>query len=103
MPDIHSFVRTLIQADRMGTSIGEALKIQADEIRTRRFQRGEALALKAPVKLLFPMIFAFMPVVVLIVAGPILLNFMRGNFRVGSLDDLKGGGGEYATMDKGKQ
>jgi len=79
MPEMYSFVRTLVQADRMGTSIGEALKIQADELRTRRFQRGEELALKAPIKLLFPMIFCILPVIILIVVGPVFLNFIRGD------------------------
>lgn len=77
-PEVHSFVRTLLQADRMGTSIGEALRIQADEIRVRRFQRGEEMALKAPIKLLFPLLFFILPVVLIIVAGPILIQFTRG-------------------------
>jgi tight adherence protein C len=79
MPEVYSFVRTLVQADRMGTSIGDALKIQSDELRTRRFQRGEAMALKAPLKLLFPLFAFILPVVMIIVAGPILLTFLRGN------------------------
>ena len=40
-PEVVSFVRTLLQADRMGTPIGDALKMQAEEIRMRRFQRGK--------------------------------------------------------------
>lgn len=79
MPEVHSFVRTLVQADRMGTSIGEALKQQSEEIKVKRFQRGEAMALKAPIKLLFPLFAFIMPVVLIIVAGPILLSFFRGN------------------------
>ena len=77
-PEIISFARTLIQADRMGTPIGEVLKMQAEEIRMRRFQRGEEMALKAPIKLLFPLLFFIMPVVLIIVAGPILIQFTRG-------------------------
>lgn len=77
-PEVYSFVRTLLQADRMGTSIGEALKMQAEEIRIRRFQRGEEMALKAPIKLLFPLLFFILPVVLIIVAGPILIQFTRG-------------------------
>jgi len=77
-PEVISFARTLIQADRMGTPIGEALKMQAEEIRIRRFQRGEEMALKAPIKLLFPLLFFIMPVVLIIVAGPILIQFTRG-------------------------
>ncbi len=79
-PEIISFSRTLIQADRMGTPIGEALKMQAEEIRLRRFQKGEEMGLKAPVKLLFPLLFFILPVVLIIVAGPILIQFTRGGF-----------------------
>jgi len=79
-PEVISFARTLVQADRMGTPIGEALKMQAEEIRLRRFQRGEEMALKAPIKLLFPLLFFILPVVLIIVAGPILIQFTRGGF-----------------------
>jgi len=77
-PEIYSFVRTLLQADRIGTSIGDALKIQSEEIRTRWFQRGEESALKAPIKLLFPLMIFILPVVLIIVAGPILIQFTKG-------------------------
>lgn len=77
--DVSTFVLTLLQADRMGTPIGKILKSQADEIRIRRFQRGEEQALKAPIKLLFPLLFFIMPVVLIIVAGPILIQFTQGS------------------------
>lgn len=76
-----SFVLTLLQADRMGTPIGKILKSQAEEIRIRRFQKGEESALKAPIKLLFPLLFFIMPVVLIIVAGPILIQFMYGGLK----------------------
>ena len=76
-----SFVLTLLQADRMGTPIGKILKSQAEDIRTRRFQKGEESALKAPIKLLFPLLFFIMPVVLIIVAGPILIQFMYGGLK----------------------
>jgi tight adherence protein C len=74
--EISSFSRTLIQADRMGSPIGEALNILSDEIRTRRFLRGEELALQAPIKLLFPLLFFILPVVLIIVGGPVILQFL---------------------------
>jgi tight adherence protein C len=79
-PEISSFVRTLLQADRMGAPIGEILKIQAEEVRFRRFQKGEESALKAPIKLLLPLLVFILPVVLIIVAGPILIQFTRGGF-----------------------
>lgn len=78
LPELSSFVRTLLQADRMGAPMSEALKIQAEEIRLRRFLMGEEAALKAPIKLLFPLIFFILPAVLAIVAGPIILQFMQG-------------------------
>ncbi len=77
IPDVSSFVRTLVQADRMGTSIAEALHNLSQEVRLQRFQRGEKLALQAPVKLLIPLMLFILPVVLIIVAGPILLQFMK--------------------------
>lgn len=81
-PEVSSFVLTLLQADRMGTPIGKILKSQADEMRVRRFQKGEEQALKAPIKLLFPLLFFVMPVVLIIVAGPILIQFIYGGLKL---------------------
>ncbi len=81
LPELSSFVRTLLQADRMGSPMGEALKIQAEEIRMRRYFRAEEAALKAPIKLLFPLLFFILPAVLVIVAGPIFLQFMRGGIK----------------------
>ena len=79
-PEVNSFVRALTQADRMGSPIREALKAQADELRIFRFQRGEEMALKAPIKLLFPLLVFILPVVLIIVAAPILIQFSQGGF-----------------------
>ncbi|OGX53161.1 MAG: hypothetical protein A2321_02860 [Omnitrophica WOR_2 bacterium RIFOXYB2_FULL_45_11] len=76
--ELSSFVRTLLQADRMGSPMGDALKIQSEEILQRRFFQGEEAALKAPIKLLLPLFLFILPAVLIIVAGPILLQFMRG-------------------------
>ena len=77
-PEMLSFVRTLLQADRMGTPIGQVLKMQSEEIRIRRFQKGEEMALKAPIKLLLPLLVFILPVVLIIVGGPIIIQFTRG-------------------------
>jgi len=83
LPEVHSFVRTLVQADRMGTPLAEALSLQAEEMRVRRFQNGESMALKAPIKLLFPLFLFILPVVLIIVGAPILLQFLRGGINFG--------------------
>ncbi len=79
MPDLSTFSRTLIQADRMGTSVSEALNILSEDMREARFRRGEAMALKAPLKMLVPLLFFIFPVVAILVAGPIFLDFMQNN------------------------
>jgi tight adherence protein C len=77
IPDVTSFVRTLIQADRMGTPVEEAFKILSEDSRLRRFHRGERQAMKAPLKMLIPLIFCILPVILIIVAGPILIRFIK--------------------------
>lgn len=79
MPDLSTFSRTLIQADRMGTSVSEALNILSEDMRETRFRRGEAMALKAPLKMLVPLLFFIFPVVGILVAGPIFLDFFQNN------------------------
>ena len=79
MPDLSTFSRTLIQADRMGTSVSEALNILSEDMRETRFRRGEAMALKAPLKMLVPLLFCIFPVVAILVAGPVFLDFFHNN------------------------
>ncbi|MBF0571212.1 MAG: type II secretion system F family protein [Candidatus Omnitrophica bacterium] len=79
LPDLSTFSRTLIQADRMGTSVIEALNILSEDMREARFRRGEAMALKAPLKMLVPLLFFIFPVVAILVAGPVFLDFMQNN------------------------
>jgi len=77
IPDVTSFVRTLIQADRMGTPVEEAFRILSEDSRMRRFHRGERMAMTAPLKMLIPLIFCILPVILIIVAGPILIRFIK--------------------------
>ena len=87
LPDLSSFARTLIQADKMGTSVSEALNILSEDMRIARFRRGEQMAMKAPLKLLVPLLFFIFPVVGILVAGPIFLQFIESN----PLEQLAGG------------
>lgn len=79
LPDLSTFARTLIQADKMGTSVTEALNILSEDMRLARYRRGEQLALKAPLKMLIPLLLFIFPVVGILVAGPILIDFMERN------------------------
>lgn len=78
-PDVTAFARTLIQADRMGTPIAEALAILSEDTRERFFRRAERAALQSPMKMLIPLIFFILPVVGVIVGGPIAIQFMSGS------------------------
>lgn len=77
--EVTSFVRTLVQADRMGTPIAEVLSVHSDDVRFQRFSRAERMALKAPIKILIPLIFCIMPCVGLVVGAPIFLQFLHQN------------------------
>lgn len=77
-PPLSQFVSNLIQADRMGTSLGRILRIQSQQLRIARTQRAEKLANEAPVKMLFPLIFCIFPTVFMILFGPIVYQFIEG-------------------------
>ncbi len=74
-----SFARTLIQTDRMGTGIAEALRILSEDMRLQRYHWAERFAQQAPLKMLIPLLFSLASALI-IVAGPILLQFLQGGF-----------------------
>ncbi len=80
MPAVASFVSTLIQAEATGMSLGPILRAQADQRRIERFARAEKLAMEAPVKLLFPLIFFIFPCVFAILMFPIVMKYMASGF-----------------------
>ncbi len=73
-PELTSVLNSIIQADELGVSIGQILRIQGDQLRSKRFQRAEKLANEAPVKILFPIVVFIFPAVLLLLMGPILLQ-----------------------------
>jgi tight adherence protein C len=76
--DIRAITNALIQADELGTGIGGALRIQSDQIRTKRFQRAERLGNEAPVKMLFPLVAFIFPAVFIVLLGPVIIQMMAG-------------------------
>jgi tight adherence protein C len=76
--DVSAFVSNLIQADKMGTSLGKVLRILCNQMRIARTHRAEKLANEAPVKMLLPLIGCIFPTVFLIIFGPIVYRLMFG-------------------------
>ena len=74
--DVDALVTLLIQAERFGTSIAASLRVQSDELRTKRRQRAEETAAKIALKLLFPLIFFIFPSLLVVLMGPALLPAM---------------------------
>jgi tight adherence protein C len=72
--ELVSLCNILIQSDRFGTSIAQALKTQSDYIRTNRRQKLETLAAKTPVKLLFPMLLFIFPAIMVVILGPAIIT-----------------------------
>ena len=75
--DVRSLVAMLVQTDRFGTSIGQALRTHAETSRTKRRQRAEEKAAKLAIKLLFPLVFCLFPAFYVIVLGPSMLGLFR--------------------------
>jgi tight adherence protein C len=70
VPDLITFVNAVVQAEEMGTSIGQVLRVQADQMRIRRRQRAEEQAHKAPVKMVFPLVLCIFPTLFIVILGP---------------------------------
>jgi tight adherence protein C len=66
-----------VQTDRFGTSIGQALRVHADSMRSTRRLKAEELAAKLPVKLLFPLIFFIFPSMFIVLLGPASIQMVR--------------------------
>lgn len=75
--DLTTFVNSIIQADQLGVSIGNVLRIQSDQMRQKRRQRAQEKAMKAPVKMLIPMILFVFPTIFSVLIGPIAIKILR--------------------------
>jgi tight adherence protein C len=76
MPAISNWVAAVLTAERQGSSLGPILRAQAEQRRTERFLRAEAMALKAPVKMLFPLMTCIFPCTFVIVFFPVVVQLV---------------------------
>lgn len=74
--DIKMLIGNIIQAEQLGIGMVQILRIQSEEVRVRRKQRAEEKAMKAPIKMLFPLVIFIFPCIFIILLGPVLLQLM---------------------------
>ena len=75
--DVRSLVALLVQTDKFGTSIAQALRTHAETSRTKRRQRAEERAAKVGVKLVFPLVLFLFPALYVVILGPAVIQFLR--------------------------
>ena len=75
--ELRTVVAALAQAERLGSPVSKTLEIQAHELRLKRRQHAEEQAMKLPVKLLFPMVFCILPVLMIVVLAPAAISIME--------------------------
>jgi tight adherence protein C len=76
LSDLNAVVSALVQADRLGASIGPVLIVQSDMLRKRRAQRAEKAAQEAPVKMLAPLLLCIFPAVFIMILGPVFIQML---------------------------
>lgn len=77
VPDLRALAAVIIQADKFGTSVAQALRVQSDSMRVRRRQMAEEKAAKTAVKLIFPLVIFIFPGIFVVLVGPAAITMMR--------------------------
>lgn len=77
LEDINSLVTLLIQADKFGTSVGQALRVYSDTFRTKRYLKAEEVAAKMPLKLIVVLIFCIFPALFVVILGPPIIRLLH--------------------------
>jgi tight adherence protein C len=84
VPEISMFTAMVLQADKFGTSVADALRVHAEELRLRRRLVAEEKAAKIPLKLLFPLIFCIFPALLLVLLGPAFISILNAFKNLGT-------------------
>jgi tight adherence protein C len=77
LEDINSLVTLLIQADKFGTSVGQALRVYSDTFRTKRYLKAEEVAAKMPLKMIVVLILCIFPALFVVVLGPPIIRLLQ--------------------------
>lgn len=75
-----SVIRSLIQADQLGVGISQMIRVQTERIREQQLQRAREKSMKAPVKMLIPMVFCIFPLLFIVLMGPVVIQIMTTLF-----------------------
>ncbi|MBO1265980.1 type II secretion system F family protein [Proteiniclasticum sp. SCR006] len=75
--DVNTFLTAVIQSELLGTNIANTLRVQSNEMRQKRRQRAEEIAMKIPVKMLFPLVIFMLPALFIVILGPAGINMME--------------------------
>jgi tight adherence protein C len=74
--EVRVLINSILQAEKLGISMAQVLRVQSQEARERRKQRAEEAAMKAPIKMLFPLVLFIFPSLFIVLLGPALIQFM---------------------------
>ncbi len=74
--EINALISSILQAEKLGIGMVQVLRVQSNEVRDRRKQRAEEEAMKAPIKMLFPLVLFIFPSIFIVLLGPAVIQFM---------------------------
>ncbi|HCB93242.1 MAG TPA: secretion system protein, partial [Selenomonas sp.] len=79
--EVSLFVTSVVQAERLGSNMSNTLKVQAENVRERHRQWVKAMALKAPVKIVLPLVGCILPAIFIVALGPALFSVAKNLFK----------------------
>jgi len=77
LDEIHTFISSILQAEKLGIGMVQVLRVQSQDVREQRKQRAEEAAMKAPIKMLFPLVLFIFPSLFIVLLGPAILQFLQ--------------------------